>query len=399
MLAGSAEGFALLPALRPRLAAVVHPGFTEPEAALRAAGVPVVRGAHRRGRRPPAATPTRPRRGGPRRGRQPDQPDRRAAPGRGGRARWPRPGGWCSSTRPSPTPCPGEPESLAGGGRPGPAGVPQPDQDLGAGRAARRLRPRRPRPAGPAGRAPGRPWPVSTPRAGGRRRLLHAGGRRGVRAAAERWSRRRAAQAAALAAVPGVTVLPGVAPYLLLRLPAGQGERVRAALRAGGIAVRRGDTFPGPRRPTTSGSPSAPAHRSQQLVRGLAAALAEGRRMTARLADVIAALEAAYPPALAADWDAVGLVCGDPGRAGVDRAGRRRPGAGDRRRGPRRGAQLLVTHHPLLLRGVHGVGADTPKGALLHRLIRAGTRAVHRAHQRRRRRPRRLRRAGRRDRR
>jgi dinuclear metal center YbgI/SA1388 family protein len=36
------------------------------------------------------------------------------------------------------------------------------------------------------------------------------------------------------------------------------------------------------------------------------------------------------------------------------------------------GAQLLVTHHPLLLRGVHGVGADTPKGALLHRLIRGG---------------------------
>src|SRR5690348_15859882 len=33
VLAGSAEGFALLPALRPRLAAIVHPGFTEPEAA------------------------------------------------------------------------------------------------------------------------------------------------------------------------------------------------------------------------------------------------------------------------------------------------------------------------------------------------------------------------------
>ena len=29
-----------------------------------------------------------------------------------------------------------------------------------------------------------------------------------------------------------------------------------------------------------------------------------------------------------------------------------------------------MTHHPLLLRGVHGVGADTPKGALVHRLIR-----------------------------
>jgi dinuclear metal center YbgI/SA1388 family protein len=34
--------------------------------------------------------------------------------------------------------------------------------------------------------------------------------------------------------------------------------------------------------------------------------------------------------------------------------------------------QLLVTHHPLLLRGVHGVPADDPKGGLVHRLIRAG---------------------------
>jgi histidinol-phosphate aminotransferase len=42
--AGAAEAFTLLAtALRPRLAAVVHPQFTEPEAALRAAGRPVHR--------------------------------------------------------------------------------------------------------------------------------------------------------------------------------------------------------------------------------------------------------------------------------------------------------------------------------------------------------------------
>jgi histidinol-phosphate aminotransferase len=55
----------------------------------------------------------------------------------------------------------------------------------------------------------------------------------------------RREQAAALASVAGVTVLPGQAPYLLLRLPDGRGEAVRTALRAAGIAVRRGDTFPG----------------------------------------------------------------------------------------------------------------------------------------------------------
>ncbi|WP_280452000.1 Rv2231c family pyridoxal phosphate-dependent protein CobC [Nocardia cyriacigeorgica] len=43
LLAGAAEGFAILPRLTPRLAAVVHPSFTEPELALREAGVAVTR--------------------------------------------------------------------------------------------------------------------------------------------------------------------------------------------------------------------------------------------------------------------------------------------------------------------------------------------------------------------
>ena len=40
LLAGAAEGFALLANLKPRLAALIAPSFTEPEAALAAAGVP-----------------------------------------------------------------------------------------------------------------------------------------------------------------------------------------------------------------------------------------------------------------------------------------------------------------------------------------------------------------------
>ncbi|WP_307817393.1 Rv2231c family pyridoxal phosphate-dependent protein CobC [Nocardia acididurans] len=43
LLAGAAEGFAMLPRLAPTLAAVIHPSFTEPELALREAGVPVAR--------------------------------------------------------------------------------------------------------------------------------------------------------------------------------------------------------------------------------------------------------------------------------------------------------------------------------------------------------------------
>jgi histidinol-phosphate aminotransferase len=40
-LAGGAEGFALLARLKPRLAALVAPSFTEPEAVLTAAGIPI----------------------------------------------------------------------------------------------------------------------------------------------------------------------------------------------------------------------------------------------------------------------------------------------------------------------------------------------------------------------
>lgn len=43
LLAGAAEGFAMLPRLQPRLAAVIHPSFTEPEFALREAGCTVRR--------------------------------------------------------------------------------------------------------------------------------------------------------------------------------------------------------------------------------------------------------------------------------------------------------------------------------------------------------------------
>jgi len=41
LLAGAAEGFALLANMQPRLAALIAPSFTEPEAALASAGVPV----------------------------------------------------------------------------------------------------------------------------------------------------------------------------------------------------------------------------------------------------------------------------------------------------------------------------------------------------------------------
>ena len=96
-----------------------------------------------------------------------------------------------------------------------------------------------------------------------------------------------------------------------------------------------------------------------------------------RLVDVIDVLEAAYPPGLAQSWDSVGLVCGDPTEPvesvtiAVDATPQVVASVPDR--------ALLLVHHPLLLRGVDSVAADTAKGALIHSLIRTG-RALFTAH-------------------
>ena len=97
------------------------------------------------------------------------------------------------------------------------------------------------------------------------------------------------------------------------------------------------------------------------------------------LADVVAVLDRLYPPELAADWDAVGPVCGDPQApvrtvllavdpvdAVVDEV-------------VRTGADLLVTHHPLFLRGTSTVYGGTAKGRVVTRLLTAGA-GLHVAH-------------------
>lgn len=97
------------------------------------------------------------------------------------------------------------------------------------------------------------------------------------------------------------------------------------------------------------------------------------------LGEVVAALEDLYDPAWAQSWDAVGLVCGDPDAPvrrvllAVD------PVAATVEESVTLGADLLLTHHPLLMRGVHSIAADTYKGRLLHRLITSGV-ALYTAH-------------------
>ena len=97
------------------------------------------------------------------------------------------------------------------------------------------------------------------------------------------------------------------------------------------------------------------------------------------LRDAVEVLEGLYPPSSAQSWDRVGLVTGDPGQPvrrvhlAVD------PTLEVVQEACELGADLLLTHHPLLLRGVHGVATTSAKGAAVTHLI-VGDVALYVAH-------------------
>jgi histidinol-phosphate aminotransferase len=239
LTAGAAEAFTLVArAVRPRRAVVVHPSFTEPEAALHAAGRPV----ERLLLEPPGyllrdvpedadlvvlGNPTNPT-------SVLHPADDVAALARPGRV--------LLVDEAFADTVPGEPESLAGrrdlpgllvvrsltktwglaGLRVGYALGPA---DLVAALAAQQPH-----------------WPVSTPALAALVACSSPAARAEAAAAARALTADRAALLAALP--PGVAVVGTPrSSFVLLRVP--DGARVRAALRDRGWAVRRGDTFPG----------------------------------------------------------------------------------------------------------------------------------------------------------
>nr|WP_202488498.1 Nif3-like dinuclear metal center hexameric protein [Streptomyces sp. SID5473] len=98
-----------------------------------------------------------------------------------------------------------------------------------------------------------------------------------------------------------------------------------------------------------------------------------------RLSEVIAALDALWPPARAEQWDAVGTVCGDPDAEvrgvlfAVDPVQQIVDEAVEL------DVQLVVAHHPLYLRGTTTVAAGHFKGRVVHTLIKNDI-ALHVAH-------------------
>jgi len=232
ILNGAAEGFALLPVLRPRLAALPQPSFTEPEVALRDADIPVHHVFD---------------------GNVPDDADlvvignpnnptsvlRPAAD----IARLARPGRVLVVDEAFMDAVPGERESLAATDLPGLLvlrsltktwALPglRAGYALGAPELLRRLGKHRPH------------WPVGTLTLEAVTACSEPHAVAETELAAVELAAHREWLTAELNRLPGVDVFqPAAAPYLLLRVR--DGERVRAGLRDRGFAVRRGDTFPG----------------------------------------------------------------------------------------------------------------------------------------------------------
>jgi histidinol-phosphate aminotransferase len=238
LLAGAAEGFALLANLRPRLAAVIAPSFTEPDVALRSAGVAmrhvvlappfVLAGA----RVPEEAdlvvvgNPTNPT---------------AVLHAREQILALRRPGRIVVVDEAFADAVPGEPESLADAALPDVlvlrsltktwslAGL-RVGYALGAPELLARLTATRPH------------WPMGTLQLTAIAACCAPSARRDAEAGARQLASTRAAMVAGLRAV-GVETVDGVAPFVLFTV--GDAALTRKHLHTNGIAVRRCDTFVG----------------------------------------------------------------------------------------------------------------------------------------------------------
>jgi dinuclear metal center YbgI/SA1388 family protein len=91
-----------------------------------------------------------------------------------------------------------------------------------------------------------------------------------------------------------------------------------------------------------------------------------------KVSDILTALEALAPSSLAEDWDNPGLQVGDPSRPAEKILFSLDPTLEALREAAKRGANVLLTHHPLLFRPVSRVDESTYPGSVLAEACRKG---------------------------
>lgn len=93
--------------------------------------------------------------------------------------------------------------------------------------------------------------------------------------------------------------------------------------------------------------------------------------------DILQFLETLAPPELKMEWDNVGLLCGDRAAEVTRVLVALDPFEHVCREAAQRGAQLLVTHHPLIFRPLKSVTQDSAVGRSILLLSRHGISAVN----------------------
>jgi dinuclear metal center YbgI/SA1388 family protein len=88
------------------------------------------------------------------------------------------------------------------------------------------------------------------------------------------------------------------------------------------------------------------------------------------ISDVIAVMDQLYPSTTAMDWDVVGLAVGSPGVPVTKILFTVDVTSSIVAEAAVAGAELIIAHHPVLLRGISAVTDDHPKGRLVRELVR-----------------------------
>ncbi len=97
------------------------------------------------------------------------------------------------------------------------------------------------------------------------------------------------------------------------------------------------------------------------------------------VADVVAVMDRLYPPATAEPWDRVGLTVGSRNAAVTKIIYTVDCTAAVVAEAVSVGADMIIAHHPLLLRGVHSITDEDPKGRCVTELVKGGI-TLHVAH-------------------
>ncbi len=89
-----------------------------------------------------------------------------------------------------------------------------------------------------------------------------------------------------------------------------------------------------------------------------------------RIHDLIGLLNALFPPELAEDWDNVGLQVGDPARVLSRGMVALDPGLDAVTAASAAGAQVLISHHPLLFRGLKQLTPEDEVGRVIWKAVK-----------------------------